>query len=335
MSIENEIFGFEYGVKPNVMVLGDIEFPTKFRQANILGIGYCMPKNILDNLPTEITLIFQNESLGKEAMQHLLDWVESSNGDGDAVGLDFIEHKKGGYTLCIYPEIDRLIDRCIPSYLREWITPLVTDCVYFKSIENLSEYYRLFKKTVKKRGSFTLCSGTVNNKFDNTNIIKKEVNFYQEDNIPKNSILKTYNCNSTEDKERMIDIDKHNFNKEQLKDVEVNRIKNLKYFFPITYEKIKKQDFLKEAINNLLKDYSESQIIQAVCNLVLFYRLKKRESIEDLFEEENYHLNILEYLLNEVEDFNSYFPSEDYLDEKIIRKQIKLDTNEMKKLTKE
>ncbi|MGI1660488.1 MAG: hypothetical protein ACRKFN_16245 [Desulfitobacterium sp.] len=62
---------------------------------------YKKRKNALDNVPLEVALIFENEVYGKRAMQCFMNWINASNGNGDALGLDIIEHKDdNGYTLC-------------------------------------------------------------------------------------------------------------------------------------------------------------------------------------------------------------------------------------------
>ena len=34
------MFGFDYAIKPKIMIVGDIEFPDLIRKASIFGVGY-------------------------------------------------------------------------------------------------------------------------------------------------------------------------------------------------------------------------------------------------------------------------------------------------------
>ncbi len=90
------MFGFDYAIKPKIMIVGDIEFPDLIRKASIFGVGYIsIPQNVLVNQPLKIALIFNNEEYGRKAMLTFRNWINSSNGNEDAFMMDIIERKDG------------------------------------------------------------------------------------------------------------------------------------------------------------------------------------------------------------------------------------------------
>lgn len=187
------MFGYDYAIKPKVMVVGDIEFSNHLHKANIFGVGYInIPQNALVNQPIKIALIFNDEKYGKKAMQAFHNWVNNSNGNEDAFMMDIIERKDGGYVLCFYQGIECLINRTIPSHLRKWVTPIIVNTTHFKEIDNVSGDYIRFKNALQ----FSRChiiGGTKYKPFtDIPDIFKQKINIYTENNIPKDSPIIVY-----------------------------------------------------------------------------------------------------------------------------------------------
>lgn len=314
------MFGFDYGIKPTIMIVGDIEFNEFIVKGEMRGLGYIsIPKNALENTPLKVVLLFENEMYGKKTMRCFNKWIEGSNGNGEALGLDIIEHKDGGYVLCLYQDIDCLIKRNVPDYLLEWVTPIYTGITYFKEIDNVSENYINMKKALK----FTQChisGGTFKKQFiELPEIVKSKINIYSEDAIPKNSHLQSYNRKESLN----LAHNKEQFNSEINKDIEEKREKNIKYFYPITYNKVIKQGFINNIISELENNYDKVIILQAICNITLYDRLKQEEKLQIL--NQNCYMNILQYLLDNYESIESYYPDEsEFTKEKIIE-QIEKD----------
>lgn len=328
------MIGYECGIKPRVAVLGDMTFSNELMEAGFLGIAYLkIPKNILEGNLVEVALLFEKKRLGKKAFLNILHWVEGSNNDGDAVELEFVESAKGGYTLCIYPNPELLMERCLPKSLLNWVLPLTGFATHFKLIDNVSPQYKEFKKAMKfcqlkiiaidKEGSLLLPD-----KF----ILKKKINFYQEGNIPEKTHTKSFfdksNPNGVYEEEppSLLELNV---------DIENNRLEKIKNFLPLTYEKIRQNGHLQVLIEDLKEEYSLSQVIQAICNLVLLERLQFENLEHIIRNQEDFHMNILTYLDENPEEFNSYFPAFDQISKEKIKQQIQLDIKDYESFKEE
>ena len=315
------MFGYDYGIKPSVMIVGDISFNEYIQKAKMRGLGYVsIPQHVLDKTPLEVVLMFENEVYGKKVIQCFTNWISSSNGNGDALGLDIIEHDDGGgYTLCFYQDIDILLKRSIPEHIRDWVTPLYAGVTFFKVIDNVSEYYNWFKKALKFSKCHIIGGSSRSPFFEFPQIVKSKINVYKESNIPENSHLQVYGAK----KGITIKNGKKEFDEVKRKDAEESREKNIKYFYPITYDRLANQGFLGNIVSELEKDFERILIIQAICNLTLYFRLEKEGEVKSLGE--NYYMVILEYLLENYESIRSYFPEESLYTKEMIIKQIEQD----------
>lgn len=320
------MFGYDYGIKPKVMVVGDVEFTNHLHKASIYGLGYIgIPENALVNQPLRIALIFNNKEYGMKAMQCFHNWINNSNGNQEAFMMDIIESKDGGYTLCFYQGIECLIDRTIPTHIKKWVTPFLANVIHFKEIDHVSENYANFKKAL----TFSRCNiigGTKNEIFnDFPDIIKTKINIYTEDNIPEHSLLIAYKGVSKKE------LEKSNaaFDKIQREELDLNREESLKYFYPITYDKISRRDFCHSIMLHLEHTYEKDIIIQAICNLTLLHRITIENKLDML--KGNYYINILEYLLDSYESVRSSFPNESYFTKELLIKQMELDKDLFKK----
>ncbi|PEA54965.1 hypothetical protein CON64_09760 [Bacillus pseudomycoides] len=328
------MIGYEQGVKATIMIMGDMMFSNDLMEAGFIGIAYAkLPKHILEGNCVEIALVFEDKVKGEKAFSNLLSWVEGSNWDGDALEMDFVESKENGYTLCMYPNIDRLIGRCVKKSLLKWINPLMSFATHFKRIDNVSPQYKEFKKAmdfckVKVRAIDTLGRFILEDKY----ILKNSMNFYTEDNIPDDAFIKTFF--DKKNPSSMSEVTPPNF-LELNGDINSNRISKIKNFLPITYEKIIQNEHLKSIIQKLNEEYSSAQVIQAICNIVLMERLHIEGKKDIIGDKENIHMNILYYLDENPEEFNSYFPNFNELTLKQIQKQIQLDIEDYESFKEE
>lgn len=323
------MFGYDYGYKPRVLVAGDTKFNEYIYKAQIRGVGYVsIPQSILENKPLEIALLFENDYYGKKVMSCFDEWVKKENGNGDAVGVDIVEDEDGkGYTLCFYQEPTLLIDRLIPEDIKKWINPLVVQVTFLKRIETISQnYYQDFKKAL----NFSKCyisGGSIKEGYTEFNkIVKSKINVYQANNIPEDSMLKVH---FNKDKD-ILKEDRSKLKDSIIKESQENREQNLKYFYPITYHKVMHRGYLKDIIDELENEFDKISIIQAVCNITLYHRLKKEDMLAIL--EENNYIELLRYLLEQYESVRSYFPEEQRYTKEQIIKQI---TEDKKVLLKE
>lgn len=304
--------GFDYSIKPNVMIMGDVEFTNLISEAQILGLGYIsIPQSIIDTSTLKIALIFNDEIKGKEVMQRFMSWIEHCDNNEDAFSFDIVEKNDNTYTLCFHQDESLLIESNIPNEIIDWICPVIMKVVHFKPMKSKSKGYYMFKEACK----FRECTIYGANKegvifsFENK-IVKRNIKFYKEDEIDESSPLRVINVgnNMTETK-----VKHENFH--------MNRMENIKYFFPVTYNEITQNRYLADIIDKLIDSWKNDIIIQAICNLILKYRMEY-----DGFKVENNQSNmIIDYLVNNYETPKSKKPNDSYFNIENITQQIKKD----------
>lgn len=84
----------------------------------------------------------------------------------------------------------------------------------------------------------------------------------------------------------------------------------------------------------LNEKYENEIIVQAICNLILFERLKQEKDLSSDFTKAGYPTRILDYLISTYESFSSYFPTEDFFSIEKIEYQIKNDQRELNEYLK-
>jgi hypothetical protein len=329
--------GYEYGLKPHMILIGDIDFSKYFTEAKCLGLIYAFGINEANNqVPVQIAFLFQNEEPAKKFLNCLMNWIERSNNDGDAVSIEFIENNKGGYAIAIFPEMNRFIDRNVPKHLKDRISPIMMTQTHFKEIDSISLNYYAFKTNYKKaeRIAVGYAIGSPNKieKQSDKYFIKTEFNFYEKGKIPQNSSAEMYDYIQ---KEKIFDKENRpKPPKETTEEIAKRRLDEIKIFFPVTYNKLNNQGWLSNLVKEVNKKYEKNIIIQAICNLILFERLKQEKNLSPDFTKNGYPTRILDYLVSTFESFSSFFPTVDFFTEEKIENQIKNDRHELNEYLK-
>ncbi len=277
--------GFEYGIKPFFMLIGDIEFSELFKKADCRGILYMFAQGEKEELvPVQMAFIFINEKPAEKFLEILVGWIEKSNNDGDAVSIDFIENNKGGYTLSISPEINRFVERTIPKNLKDRVTPIIMVQTHYKEIDTLGKNYLNFKTNYRKAEKiavgYIIGTPTKIVKQSKKHFTKKEFNFYKEDEIPANSVALGYRAT-----QELSDFDPKTLPtppKESIKEISQRRISEMKSLLPLTFNKLK-NIWLGETQKRLGVNYPSEIIVQAICNLTIFERLNQIKDISPDF----------------------------------------------------
>jgi hypothetical protein len=323
--------GFDYGVKPFLMLVGDIEFSDFFTKADCRGVIYMFRGgDKSEMIPVQMAFMFQNEEPAEKFMDNLLGWISKSNNEGDAVSMEFIENDKGGYIIGISPEINRFSDRMIPKYLKNRVTPFFMVQTHFKEIDTLGENYLNFKTNHSKADGIAIgyVIGTVNGvtKKSEKYFTKKDFRFYKQNEIPNDSMAVSYKAVS---EKRSFDPRKlRKPPKDSREEIAERRISEMKSLLPLTYNKLKNL-WLGDIQKKLSETYDIEIVKQAICNLTIFERLMQVEDLSKDFTKTGYANSILDYLLSTYESFDSYYPLDDsYTDERIIN-QIKNDQKEL------
>jgi hypothetical protein len=323
------LIGFDYGVKPQFLVIGDIEYTNLIHEAKPVAMGYGkLPYFGLYHEPPFACIVFENEDKGRECFQHFKKWAEGSK-DGDAVSLSFIETTKGGYRVCVYPEYTLLVDRCVPKYLQPEVSQSIVASISFPlTVDKISPHYLFFKAEAKDK-PFIFCGASRTGKlFLESAIVKQKVNFFNESEIPEHAPESAYSrLNSAENKESIRD--KKELPKEAPEVVYKRRLDKLKTFLPITYEKLNYSIKFQSSKAVLLSEgFAAWQILQAACNIVVSMRICGKPHFDGL-EEKVAAAEILEFLLNDFETPDDDFYQESFFSEKSLREQIVADSNEL------
>ena len=320
--------GYEYGIKPRFLLAGDVEFSKYFVDSNCLGLMYMFDR--VENIPIKILFMFQNEKPAENFFGCLLRWVEQSNNNGDAVDIEFIEGNKEGYTIVIAPNKEHLIERLVPPLLKNEIEPIIMVPMQFKKIETASPSFRLLRdrwSMVKSIviGYVIMSNGTIKNQSEKY-FTKSKFKFYKDSSATTTKISDVYQrVKMTEhgDKDQYLE----SLNKPE--EIKLHRMNALRKYFPITYSKLEQQSWLTNIISNMSAKYELTYIYQAICNLILFERLKQIDNLPNDFTGTGYPTNILEYILSTHESFKSYYPNDDFFTAEKIIIQISNDKHEL------
>jgi hypothetical protein len=323
--------GYDYGIKPFFMIVGDMEFSDLFRKAECVGVLYMFAKDNNDNMiPMQMAFIFKNEEPAKKFLDIVLGWVEKSNNDGDAVEMEFIENNKGGYTIAVSPEIKRLTERMIPPNFKDKVTPILMAQTHFKEIDNLGQNYLDFKRNYKKTKGiaigYIIGSPTKFVKKSEKYFVKTNFKFLKEDEIPKNSLSSSYKAARDISKFKPEDLSKPP--KDSIEEICDRRISEMKSLLPLTYNRLENL-WLGDLQEQLEKNYSSDVIKQAICNITIFERIQRDKNLEEDFTETEYPNRILDYLLSSYESFDSYYPDDEFYTEEKIISQIVNDKKEL------
>ena len=332
--VENA-FGYDYGTKPKVMVVADIEFSEKLRNGCI-GLGYGQVPHFgdLSNIPL-LTMLFKDLESGDKCFSHFNDWCTAS-GDGDAVGIGFVEFDGGGYGICVYPEHEQLVERCISEIHRPEVEPIIISVGHLKTFEEKSNGYYWFKSLINA-GKFILAPGTSEYglMLDHA-IIKRKVHFYSEKYIPENT-MENLLVKLRESEGKAAD-QLHSPSEliPTAKEIRERRCFQLRRFFPVTIERLRlNQEFLGIKKRLLDEGYKEWQIFQAACNICLIHRAPELfvsdKTQSDSSQTENISIHILDYLLANIEDLSLSLPSPEKLSVEIMHRQIYTDSVELVK----
>lgn len=306
-------FGYDFGTRPKVMVVGDGEFPSLLRRGLVaLGYGKVPQFGVLVNIPL-LNLGFKDEAIGRECFEHFKRWNSDSR-DGDAVRLSFIEFETGEYGLCISQDQERLIHRYLSEQDEAEVDPLLMIVGHLKMFQRQSDAYHQFKREVKS-SPCVVALGTHDGKIPiDFAFWKREINFYREQEVPDQTIertlLKLHDGDEVNERPRPVPTELRPSVQELLR----RRFSQLARFFPVTQELLNFSPAFRQAKQELLSEgYREWQVIQAGCNISLRTRLPDPFPSEDESSGElgdgTIKLKLLYFLLEHVEELPMSLPS--------------------------
>jgi hypothetical protein len=320
-------FGFDYGLKPRLMLVADISFPEYFQKAKCVAVAFVHCPDSKGNLiTTELGFLCEVEEYAEKLMDCLMQWVIDSGDDGDAVEMEFIELLNGEYMLAFAPNVDRFLKRMLTPVMIDRVDPLLTMVTQSKSGMRVGENYLLFKSQyVRGRRIpvriFIGKDGKIQ-KPGERYFVKTEFKFSKEGELPHDSIGRTLLAKKD-----------NPFNPKNLKrkgpvdmaPIEKRRMEELNYFFPLLLDRIERENWLEAVISSMPPHISRPEMIQAICNIVLLERLKQNNPQGIKTNGIGYDMDLLQYLLQQVESFGSYFPPPELFTKALIKRQAKLD----------
>lgn len=321
--------GYDFGIKPYYMLVGNMEFSDLFKKADCNGVLYLFEKNDDEELiPIRMAFVFKNENPAKQFLDMLLGWIEESGGDGDTVAISFIENKIGGYTIGISHDMESFIKRMIPKELKDKVHPLMVQGSHYKEIDNISPSYKNFKLNYMKSDGVAV-GYVIGDARDLNNVkpsekyfIKKKFLFPQYDDVEALGYKATQEEIDLKDDKRYPKPPK-----ESIEDISKNRLREIQNYLPITFNKLNRL-WLNDIIEELTPQFDTELIKQAICNLIVIERIKRNS---DFFKnvKKLSSSTILEYLVYNYESFDSYFPPDNFFRKGKIIRQMQNDKKEL------
>lgn len=319
-------FGMDYGIKPTMAVAGDFSFVENFQKAVCEGLVYITcPDTVGKPIPCEIGFMMKEEKYAELFLESLISWKENSNGDSQAIDLHFLEQNNGDYMLSISANVMMLMEKMIPEHIIDHVSPLSIIAYQSKGGMKIGENYKIFKDQYLQGRKIVVRYFIVDNnheliKRSEKYFIKSEFKFSKEGEINEEDLTNPLiNKNAKRIKKT------HKIASNDPSVVETRRQK-LHYFFPITCNRVEKQGWLSTIVSSINPRYSQEQIIQGICNIVLSGRLSLQgNSVDFTPHDKGFSLELIQYLAETHESFDSFFLEDQFFTKQIIEKQIRLD----------
>lgn len=320
-------FGMDYGLKPPLMLVPDISFFENYPKAECQGLVYVScPDTTGREIPCEFGFMMKNEKYADLFLDSLISWQEKSK-TSKAVDLEFFEKLNGEYMLTIGTDMRLFMERMIPEHLSDFVSPLSVSAYHSKGGMQISKNYENFRdnylegRKIAVRYFLTDENHTITKKSEKY-FVKTEFKFSKEGDknaSPMNPLLY-----------KEVEHEKMPMTDPASEEFLGYRVAKLKYFFPVTHQKVHKKDWLLDVIRTINKRYTSDQIFQGICNLVMYERFKNTDNREIKLSESGSGIPIIEYLVENHESFDSYFPDASYFTKQVLEKQIRRDEKYVK-----
>jgi len=272
--------GCDFGVKPRYAVLSDFTFVDHLKAHEALGYGVLPSFGFLIHPPV-LYYLFRDQDSARECFTIFRNWVDHSN-DGDAVSLTFIEFDDKAYGLITAPDLDRLIDRALPSPLQEEFDPLAFIPSKMLQVPMQSDGYKWFKTTATASPFVVAPVAPESGTLLNLAFRKREVTFLRAAEVPEQHPAYVYTQRRSRAREK--------FKRQSppipsSAEVFLQRERQLRRFFPVTLERLRFSTKFVDVQKSLQRrGFQPWQIRQAACNLTLMHRkpgLYNNEEEED------------------------------------------------------
>lgn len=316
--------GFDFGELRKILALADTEFNQKLRDAKIFACAYGFQQvaGAPNPIPC-ITLIVENQKAIESAFEHFKRW--GCETDGDSVEIHIILKRNKSYEMWINPEMYRSLYRTVPQ--ADLFNPIIMNMSYIKKFDTTNNFLLDLKEyldssmmspvlvTFGMNPSGNLNPNAVVELKHLPNIIKFDlkIDFENEDG-----------SNPKFGKQKQQNEPKPN-NVTSPSDYCKNRKTVFDIAFPITRERIiaaNYTDLIREHTG--CKDLSQSQIIQAIINLILSNELKDGSLHYQHLKTKNYRDVIWQHIDKRIEVADGKALPK-FLTPELISEQIRLD----------
>lgn len=272
------VFGFDYGTRARVRIVGDTVFDGLLR-LGLLGLTYEFgaSASLLTRVPALI-LIFQDAETGRQAFERFHSW-QKFTGSGDAVGLTLIEHLNGEFTICLYEEIDLFVRSTIPDEIRDDMEPDFCAVVYSMRFPRQSDSYLSFKAAVENSPFLLVPAAQTIPPIWSLAISKRSIEILPEESVLQGSraasVLRAQTAAVSAG--RRFDAPPWRSDIVKLRD---RRRRQLRRFYPVLLEQLRRDSRATDVTQDLTScGYRGWQIEQAICNLNCSRRLNTPECI--------------------------------------------------------
>ena len=161
--------------------------------------------------------------------------MDHSN-DGDAVSLTFIEFDDGAYALVTAPDLDRLIDRTLPSSIQEEFETLAITATRMLEVPKQSDHYRWFKPAVTTSPVVVAPAAVESGPLLTLAFRKREISFWRASEVPEGHPAYGYAQRRGHAEKAF---KRHGPPVPPSAEVFLQRERQLKRFFPVTLERLR------------------------------------------------------------------------------------------------
>jgi hypothetical protein len=274
--------GFDYGVLPRIMVIGDLDFLTLWKKAACVAMCYTIVPQVgvRSNVPVA-AMGFNNYQAAKKLFERFKSWMKPPC-DETALTTAFISAPEDGdYFLLVGTNPQQLVRRVLGEGAENDYFPLTVGRFLVKKFQ-LSAHFETFRRLVTGK-EILICPTRAPREIQGPDMssvtlaidpedmglqdgfFKRDVSFLDKALLAPDTIeYRVTEIPST---------DKPTFDSESSpppptpEEVTHLRKRQMKRFFPVTIARLPYNQSFKIARENLLSKYAEWQIIQAACNL--------------------------------------------------------------------
>ena len=272
--------GFDYGILPTVACAFDPEFVSLWNKAKCIGIGYTeIPQYGMRHDLLQASLIFEDHGSAANLFRLIKSWMEPPC-DESAINICFVEDaERKKYYLNMGVDPEQLLIRTLGIDAERDFIPL--EIVAYASKEfHLSEAFKRFRQ-IAEGEEIMLCVMKADPRLRRTDgwasvmlpaddsmidlelaFIKRDIRFLDRRALTPELAAFYEECDG-----KRLSKDPPSPRIPSPREVETQRQKQLRRFFPVTLARLSCNESFERAKQEFANEYQDWQITQAACNL--------------------------------------------------------------------